>query len=82
MRFEAKAVIFALGGLSFAWANLSMLLAIRRDRKLGLTPTQRLNLLSGPMPSDRDEAFIWRCALQLACAIFCGLLCILVLVVA
>jgi hypothetical protein len=82
MRLETKAVMFALGGLSFAWAGISMFLAIGRGRKLGLTPTQSLNLLSGPRPSDRDEAFIWSCALQLACGLLCGLLCVLALVFA
>ena len=82
MRLEAKAVMFALGGLSVAWAGISMLLAIGRGRQLGLTPTQSLKLLSGPRPSNRDEAFIWRCALQLACALLCGLLCILALILA
>jgi hypothetical protein len=79
MKFGPKAAVFALAGLSFAWAGMSMLLAIGRDRKLGLTPSQRLNLLSGPRPINRDEAFIWRCALQLACALVFGLLCILAL---
>jgi hypothetical protein len=73
-------VFSTLFGLSVAWAAVSMLLVFRQWRKMGLTPRGRLEVLSGPRPSDPDELFMWRWFFSLCIAVLLGVSCVLLLV--
>ena len=48
--------------LSWAWTVISLLQMFRIWRDVGLTPRERLAVLSGPRPDDPDELRVWKSA--------------------
>jgi hypothetical protein len=68
--------------ISFAWAVVSNLRMQRGLRKLGLSPSDRMRVFSGPRPDDPDELYAWKWAWQFLYAIIAVMLCMIAIPVA
>jgi hypothetical protein len=60
--------------LSWGWIVVSLLKMFRVLREVGLTPMERLYVLSGPRPDDPDELRVWKSAWQFMIAVIATIL--------
>jgi hypothetical protein len=68
--------------ISFAWAAVSMLRMQRGLRKLGLSPSDRMRVFSGPRPDDPDALYAWKWAWQFLYAVIVVGLCMIAIPIA
>lgn len=71
---------FTLLSTSFFWGLVCLLQTLRRSAKLGWQRSHFTRLLSGPCPSDPDEALVWRWAQQYIYAVLAFVVCVISLV--
>jgi hypothetical protein len=68
--------------IAFAWGMVSTLRMLRGLRKLGLNPSNRMRVLSGPRPDDPDELYVWNWAWQFLYAVIAVMLCMIAIPIA
>jgi hypothetical protein len=69
--FRVTETVFCL---SWVWAVVSLLQMFRVWREVGLTPVERLHVLSAPRPNDPDELRVWKSAWQFMIAVIAAIL--------
>jgi hypothetical protein len=78
----ANQIAVMLFCVAFAWGVLSTVHMLRGLRKLGLSPANRMRVLSGPRPDDPDELYAWKWAWQFLYAIIAVMLCMIAIPIA
>ena len=78
----ANQIAVTLFCVAFAWGVLSTVHMLRGLRKLGLSPANRMRVLSGPRPEDPDELYAWKWAWQFLYAIIAVMFCMIAIPIA